>query len=128
MAATALLQQRLTQLGKLENQLSELPAAEFSERRSLHEDIARQKRALVEELALRDAYIRQGAAQQTLDSHEKLTASLRAMQAQRPLNRDEIAAYQASRGRCRDALAKAGVPAADPLDTRAAPTQLKKKQ
>lgn len=123
-----LLQQRFTQLGKLENQLSKLPAAEFRERKSLQEDVARQKKALGEELALRDAYRQQAAVQQTLDSHEKLKASLQAMHAQRPLNREEIAAYHASRDRCRNALAKAGVPAANPLDTQAARAQLENKK
>jgi len=123
-----LLQQRLSQLGKLENQISKLPAAEFGERKSLREDIARQKKSLGEELSLRDAYRQQCAAQQTLESHEKLKASLRAVKAQRPLPREEIAAYHTSRGRCRDALATAGVPAADPLNTQAGPAQLAEKQ
>lgn len=123
-----LLQQRLTQLGKLESQISKLPAAEFSERKSLREDIARQKKALGEELALRDAYRQQVEAQQALGSHQKLGASLLTVRAQRPLTREEIAAYHDSRHRCRDALAKAGVPAANPLDTQAAPAQLEDKK
>jgi hypothetical protein len=83
---------------------------------------------LAEELRLRDQYRQQAVAQQALDSHEKLKTQLRAILAQRPLNQREMAIYHESREQCRNALKAANVLAAEPLDTQAAPAQLRQKK
>lgn len=126
-----LLKQRLAQLDKLDQQISGLNPVVGIDKRdqaSLRQDIDRQRKALTEEMAIRDAYRKQGEALQQLQSHEKLKQQLQATQSKRPLSQKEIAFYHDSREKCREALSKAGVPAANPLNTQAAPAQLRDKQ
>lgn len=126
-----LAQARIRELDALQKRTESLQPTDargVHDLQTVQDDIARQREVLLAEQRIRADYRKQAEALQQLREHEALKARLRQAQAQRPLTAPEKKQYVESRERCRAALKEAGAPAAEPLDTQAAPGQLLRRQ